>query len=104
MQASDPALTSDALVPEPAPHLPSPSFRRRVLALGEVALCSSVPTQIVISALLGAAGLSPLDAAGGLSRTFVVTLSLVDTVLLIVFMVWLMREHGESPRALWLGH
>jgi membrane protease YdiL (CAAX protease family) len=32
-----------------------------------------------------------------------VTLSLADTVLLIVFMVWLMREHGESPRALWLG-
>jgi membrane protease YdiL (CAAX protease family) len=67
------------------------------------ALCSSVPTQLAIGAALGALGMSPVDAAGGLSRPFIVTLSLVDTVLLLGFMIWLMRENGESPRALWLG-
>jgi membrane protease YdiL (CAAX protease family) len=100
MQVSDPVL-SDALAQPPA--LPSPSFRRRLLALAEVALCSSVPTQVAIGAALGAAGMSPVDDAGGLSRSFIVTLSLLDTALLLTFMIWLMREHGESPRALWLG-
>jgi membrane protease YdiL (CAAX protease family) len=99
MHASDPVL-SDALAPPPA--LP-PTVRRRLIALAEVALCSSVPTQVAIGAALAAIGMSPMDEAGGLSRNFIVTLSLVDTALLLTFMVWLMREHGESPRALWIG-
>src|SRR4029079_7367506 len=43
------------------------------------------------------------DAAGHLSLTFVVTLSLADTVLLIVLIALLMRAHGETPRGTWLG-
>lgn len=101
MQPPEPALPSAALAGRPA--LPDPGVRRRLIALAEVGLCSSVPTQLALGALLAAAGLKPLDASGGLSQTFVVTLSLADTALLIAFMLWLMREHGESPRALWLG-
>jgi membrane protease YdiL (CAAX protease family) len=44
-----------------------------------------------------------MDAAGHLSLAFLVTLSLSDTLLLILLMVLLMRAHGESPRMLWLG-
>jgi membrane protease YdiL (CAAX protease family) len=84
--------------------MPVPSVRQRLRALGEIFLCSSIPTQLAIGAVLGALGVRPLDAEGGLSRNFVVALSLADTTLLILFMVWLMREHGERPRDLWLGH
>jgi membrane protease YdiL (CAAX protease family) len=73
------------------------------VALAEVLLCSSLPTQLAIGAVLAAAGWTILDPGGGLSLNFVVALSLGDTLLLIIFMVWLMREHGESPRDLWLG-
>lgn len=78
-------------------------MRRRLTALAEVFLCSSVPTQIVIGAVLGAAGWQALDADGHLSLSFVFTLSMVDTAALIVLMVLVMRAHGESPSALWLG-
>ena len=102
MQASDPALTPQALATDP-PVPASPSFRRRAVAVAEVVLCSSLPTQVAVGAVLSAIGLRPLDSTGQLSRDFVILLSLADTALLLTFMVWLMREHGESPRALWLG-
>jgi membrane protease YdiL (CAAX protease family) len=101
MQASDPIVVPDFIASHPAE--PAPTVRRRLLALGEVFLCSSVPTQIALGTLLGLIGWSPVDAAGGLSLNFVVILSLADTGLLIVFMIWLLHEHGESPRALWIG-
>jgi membrane protease YdiL (CAAX protease family) len=81
-------------------------MQRRLMAVGEVLLCSSVPTQLLIGALLGAAGWAPLtQKAGGeqLSLPFVLTLSLADTLVLIVLMVLLMRAHGESATELWVG-
>jgi membrane protease YdiL (CAAX protease family) len=69
-----------------------------------VILCSSVPTQLAIGYLLRAAGWQPVDAAGNYSMSFVLTLSLADTALLIGLMMVLMRAHGESASALWLGH
>ena len=77
---------------------------RRVLAIGEILLCSSIPTQILIGGVLAKAGLSPLDAAGTLSLPFVLILSVADTLLLTVLMVWLTRVHGESVADLWLGN
>ena len=44
-----------------------------------------------------------MDPSGQLSLPFVLTLSLADTLLLIVLMVLLMRAHGESASALWIG-
>jgi membrane protease YdiL (CAAX protease family) len=78
-------------------------LRPRLVALGEIVLCSSVPTQFAIGALLALAGWAPLDAAGQLSLPFVLTLSLADTLVLVVLMVLLMRAHGESASALWIG-
>jgi len=77
--------------------------RKRATAILEILLCSSVPTQLAIGALLRLAGIRSTDPAGHLSLTFVLTLSLLDTALLIVMMVLLMHAHGESARATWMG-
>src|SRR4051812_24230002 len=77
--------------------------RNRLIAIGEILLCSSVPTQLAIGALLRLAGLQSTDATGHLSLAFVLALSLIDTAVLIVMMVMLMHAHGETARGTWLG-
>jgi len=77
--------------------------QRRIIAIVELILCSSVPTQVLLQAVLIGLGWKPLTADGGFSLSFVVTMSLLDTVLLIALMVVLTRAHGESLSALWLG-
>ena len=76
---------------------------RRITAIAEVILCSSVPTQLALGALLRLGGMEPLDAAGQLSLPFVLVLSIGDTLLLIALMVLLTRAHGESVSELWIG-
>jgi membrane protease YdiL (CAAX protease family) len=75
----------------------------RFRAVAEIILCSSVPTQLALGALLRLAGMEPLDAGGQLSLPFVLVLSIGDTLLLIALMVFLTRAHGESASELWLG-
>lgn len=82
---------------------PSGSGAARAVALLEVLLCSSLPTQILIGGLLGAFNLSPQNADGRLSLDFVFALSLGDSALLITLMVLLSRMHGDSAWALWRG-
>jgi membrane protease YdiL (CAAX protease family) len=95
---------------EPAPESfihPRPSGvvdpRARATAVLEILLCSSIPTQLAIGALLRLMGIPSTDAAGRLSLTFVLTLSLADTALLIVMMIFFMHFHGETARATWFG-
>jgi membrane protease YdiL (CAAX protease family) len=95
---------------EPAPESfidPRPSGvvdpRDRATAVLEILLCSSIPTQLAIGALLRLVGIPSTDAAGHLSLTFVLTLSLADTALLIVMMIFFMHVHGETARATWFG-
>ena len=95
---------------EPAPEsfiTPPPSGvvdpRERATAVLEILLCSSIPTQLAIGALLRLAGIPSTDAAGHLSLTFVLALSLADTALLIVMMIFFMHVRGETARATWLG-
>jgi membrane protease YdiL (CAAX protease family) len=96
--------TKDDVRPSFGPGRPAfVEGRDRVLAILEILLCSSVPTQLAIGALLRAAGWAPADASGRLSLPFVFVLSLADTVVLIVIMVLLMRAHGESAIRLWIG-
>lgn len=71
--------------------------------MAELILCSSVPTQIVLQVLLVSAGWSPTTDGGGFSLSFVLTVSLADTALLILLMVVLTRAHGDSVSELWLG-
>jgi membrane protease YdiL (CAAX protease family) len=87
----------------PSPLDAGPPVQRRVIAIAEMFLCSSLPTQIILQMLLVQAGWNPLTATGGFSLPFVVAMSLADTVLLIVLMVVLTRAHGDSVSALWLG-
>ena len=79
------------------------SLAERFRAVAEIVLCSSVPTQLALGALLRLAGLEPLDAAGQLSLRFVLTLSIGDTLLLVALMVFLTRAQGDSASELWLG-
>jgi membrane protease YdiL (CAAX protease family) len=77
--------------------------QRRVIAVLEVVLCSSLPTQVVIGQLLAAAGLDPRTDGGTLSPAFAFALLLIDSIVLTALMIILTRAHGESPRTLWLG-
>jgi membrane protease YdiL (CAAX protease family) len=95
-------LSTSEVFPDLPRSDPSP-IRPRLIALGEILLCSSVPTQLAIGTLLALAGWSPTTASGQYSLAFVLTLSLADTLLLIVLMVLLMRVHGESASDLWVG-
>jgi membrane protease YdiL (CAAX protease family) len=91
---------------EPLPATPAPWLSRsqqRVVAVIEILMCSSVPTQVLIAGLLGALGLAPRTPGDQLSLPFVFALSLADSALLIALMVVFLRVHGESPRLLWRG-
>ena len=104
MQPSSPPVTEPLAPIEPFPPRIErfTPLQRRLLAVGEVVLCSSVPTQLLIGELLSAAGWAT-GTASTLELPFVLTLLLADTLIVIVLMVWLTRVHGESPSALWLG-
>jgi membrane protease YdiL (CAAX protease family) len=78
--------------------------QQRLMAFGEVLLCSSIPTQFAIVLLLGLAGLAPRTDAGQLSLPFVFVVTLADTILLVGLMVFFTRRRGDSVAALWLGH
>ena len=79
-----------------APHHPLP-IERAAAAL-EVLLCSGLPTQLVIITLLSTAGLRPTLADGRLSPSFVFTLTLLDTALLVGLIAFFLRAHRESFR------
>ena len=103
-------LPAEPFISEPVTDFVAPARpdglskgQRRAIALSEVFLCSSLPTQLLIQAGMVGFGWMPLDANGDFSLSFVVTMSLADTVLLIGLMVVLTRAHGESVRELWLG-
>jgi membrane protease YdiL (CAAX protease family) len=87
----------------PIVHPTTAAARTRIVAMGEILLCSSVPTQIAIGTVLRVFGLGPIDTDGQFSLPFVLVLSIADTILLIGLMVVLTRAHGDSVRALWLG-
>ncbi len=75
----------------------------RIRAIVEVLLCSSVPTQLLIAFTLRTAGLAAFDESGQLSLPFVVTLSVVDTLVLVGLMASLTWARGERVHDLWVG-
>ena len=100
--------------PEPVPiaaPVPGPTpfdarfspLQQRLIVVLEIVLCSSLPTQLVITNLLVAAGWPAILADGSYSLPFVLTSQLADTLVLIVLMIYFMRMHGESASALWFG-
>jgi membrane protease YdiL (CAAX protease family) len=74
-----------------------------VVALLEVLLCSDYPTQTALGATFMALGYGPYAPNGELRVGFVVTLSLLDTALLVGLMLLFLYAHGERPREVFLG-
>ena len=103
---------ADDTNPETAPHQVELEplkdqlnpWQQRLRAVLEVVLCSSLPTQLLIAGVLTALGMSPRAEDNQLSLTFVLVLSLADSVLLVALMVVLARAHGDNPWRLWRGH
>ena len=102
--ADDPSVEIEAASPVELEPLRQQltAWQQRWLALLEVLLCSSLPTQVLIASILGTIGIAP-RIGDQLSLTFVFALSLTDTVVLIALMVALSRAHGDSPWLLWRG-
>jgi membrane protease YdiL (CAAX protease family) len=79
------------------------SFRERLASLTEVMVCCGMPTQVLVTVALAAAGVAALGADGHLSLRYVVWLSLIDSVI-VIGLVWLfLRARGERPVQLLLG-
>jgi membrane protease YdiL (CAAX protease family) len=91
----DPFATA-AVAPRPTPV-------ERIVALLEVLLCSDYPTQLALGATLVAFGLHTHTADGSLDVTYVVVLSLVDTVVLLGLIAFFLSAHGESMKEMVLG-
>jgi membrane protease YdiL (CAAX protease family) len=93
--------------PEPVPaqiadEPPAPVGITRLRAALEVLLCSGFPTQLAIVSALGMMGILP-NPDGSLPPLFIFALSAVDTGLLVGLVLFLLRESGESPAAIFLG-
>jgi len=94
----------DPVASDPQPLASSgPSLSARMVALLEVLLCSDYPTQLALGSTMTALGYAPNTAGGQLRIGFVVTLSLVDTALLLGLIVFFLLAHGERPRDVLLG-
>ena len=83
----------------PAAWQPDDGPRLRAAAFGEVLLCSGIPTQLLLGALLAAVGWAPTPS----NPAALLTLLVGDTFLLITLMVVLMHRRGERARDVWLG-
>lgn len=83
----------------PRPILPI----ERAAAAVEVILCSGFPTQLILIAVLAAFGMKPMLAGGELSPSFVFTLTLLDTVLLVGLILFFLHAHRESARDTFLA-
>ena len=78
-------------------------LQQRLIVVLEILLCSSLPTQLIITNVLVIAGWTPFLPDGSYSLPFVLTSQLADTLVLVVLMTFFMRFHGESASTLWFG-
>jgi CAAX protease family protein len=94
---------------QPSSHQPSPdgsqplAISHRVIAILEVLICSDYPTQLALGQTLGVLGYAPFAAQGALNVSYVVGISLVDSVLLAGLILLFLRAHGERPRDVLIG-
>lgn len=86
----------------PAPPLPVLPVERIGAAL-EVVICSGIPTQLLLIAVLRGLGMPVQGEGGTLNPRFVFTVSLLDAVLVVGLVLLFLRAHGESAREVLLG-
>lgn len=91
--------TVAAVMPAPA----SPRPRQRLSALVEVILVSGMPTQLAVVVWLWALGVPQTAQDGSLSRTFVFSLLLADSALVLGLIALFMRSGGDGWRQVFLG-
>jgi membrane protease YdiL (CAAX protease family) len=77
--------------------------RDRIGAVIEIVLCSSIPTQLAINAMLRGIGLPTTQPSGEAVAMAVFAQLVLDTVVVIGLMVVILRAHGEHPSAVWKG-
>jgi membrane protease YdiL (CAAX protease family) len=75
----------------------------RGLAFIEVLICSDILTQFAIGGTLSAFGYQPF-VQGRLNVSYVVALSLGDTLLLVGLILLMLYAHGERPRDVLFGN
>ena len=80
-----------------------PRWDERAMALLEIALCSDLPSQLLLALLFARLGLTPLGTDGVWRIGFFAPLLLLDTVLLVGLVLIFLRTHGESPRDVFFG-
>lgn len=107
-----PEATDDS-TPSQDAHTLQPRRASRVQSALEVLLCSGFPTQLLIGGLLAALAQLPMVRALGLGLrptaaeplpfTFVVVVSLLDTVAIVVLACVFLMARGERPRDVILG-
>ena len=98
-------------MPDPALEpLASPTDVRPVIlpvqrlgALVEVLLCSGLPSQLFLIAVLTGFGMPFQTKAGAFSPHFVFTLTLLDTAFVLGLIFFFLKAHRESPRQVLLG-
>jgi len=98
--AVDAAPSSEPPVALPRAVLPV----ERAAAALEVILCSGFPTQLIIITVLATFGMKVKLADGRLSPTFVFTLTLLDSLLLVGLVLFFLRAHREPVREALFAH
>jgi membrane protease YdiL (CAAX protease family) len=88
---------------QPPGNTPAATRAARIVALIEVLICSDYPTQLALGGTLTAFGYGPFAAHGRLSLTYVVGLSLADTLVLVGLVLLFLYAHGERPRDVLFG-
>jgi membrane protease YdiL (CAAX protease family) len=84
-----------------SPATPATTPPDRVTALLEVLLCSGFPTQALVVGMLVAVGQRPTAT---LTLSYVVALSLIDSVVLVALIVIFIRLRGERVSDVFLGN
>jgi membrane protease YdiL (CAAX protease family) len=85
-----------------SPQPPASFAVHRAVALLEVLICSSIPTQLALQGTLGVFGYRPFAPSGDLHVGYVVSVSLVDSALLIGLVLVFLYAHGERPRDIFI--
>lgn len=89
--------------PESSTPVIPPRTAARVRAVVQVVACSGIPTQLLLVQLLAVFGIRPFGEGDALNVTWVVLLSLADTILLITLICVLLAANRESIRGVFFG-
>tara|TARA_Y100000588_G_C14225874_1_gene913109 strand:+ start:464 stop:1267 length:804 start_codon:yes stop_codon:yes gene_type:complete len=79
------------------------SKQKQFIAIGEIILCSGFPTQLALANILALIGFSAFSGTGTLNLSYVVILSLADTIILIFLIFFFLTRGNEKPKDIFFG-